>query len=195
MWSQTHQAEHERIEEGELSAVSVSIFLPFPHKSRSLSQVPIPRTGASEGFGRTTTAHRLLSPLGWRERGCKEKNSCGAPTFSLGQQTSSFEPLGVSTKESGGPSILKLASPNLNSLLTSPPAAAYIWRQGSPLIGQSTQTHKTSTSTTASDGRRPLLVGCLGAVKWDQAVKSSRLTLWFWGQEAGRSLRKTSPIA
>lgn len=166
-----------------------------PHTSRSLSQVPILRTGASVGFGRTTKAHRLLFPLGWRGRGGKEKNSCGAPTFSLGQQTSGFEPLGVSTKESGGPSILMLASLNPNSLLTSPPAASYIWRQGSPLIGRSMQTHKTSTSTTASDGRRPLLVGCLGAVNWDQAVKSSWLTLWFRGQEAGRSLRKTSPLA
>lgn len=99
------------------SCVSINLLI----TSRSLPQVPIPRTGASVGFGRTTTAHRLLSPLGWRERGCKEKNSCGAPTFSLGQQTSSFEPLGVSTKESGGPSILMLASPNPNSLLTPHP--------------------------------------------------------------------------
>lgn len=53
-------------------------------------------------------------------RGAKKKNSCGAQTFSLGQQTRGFEPLGVSTKESGGPSILMLASLNPNSSLTSP---------------------------------------------------------------------------
>lgn len=39
-------------------------FLVFsPYTSRSLSQVPTQRTGASVVFGRTTTAHRLLFPL------------------------------------------------------------------------------------------------------------------------------------
>lgn len=167
-----------------------------PHKQIPLAGSDTENWSFSGVLGELLKHTGCCSHSGGRGRGgAKEKNSCGAPTFSLGQQTSGFEPLGVSTKESGGPSILMLASLNPNSLLTSPPAAAYIWRQGSPLIGRSMQTHKTSTSTAASDGRRPLLVGCLGAVNWDQAVKSSWLTLWFWGQEAGRSLRKTSPLA
>lgn len=79
------------------------------------------RTGALVQFGGATKGHRLLFPLGrravWRST---EINSCSAPTFSLRQQTSGFEPFGVSTKECGGPCILMLASLNPNSLPTSP---------------------------------------------------------------------------
>lgn len=76
--------------------VSINDFSPHDTENRHLSAV-----------WRHYLEHRLLFPLWWGAvwRG-KEINSCGASTFSLRQQTSGFEPFGVSTKESGGSSIL-----------------------------------------------------------------------------------------